>query len=235
MQYAGVAATVLLLALAGCFRHGQRLQDPPSDFQAKTLDHRRAAQTADTIVLAYPVNRKVIRELSISQVNAEPLPLLETETTLVVLSVFKGPALPKEIRFRHYQEDHRYRGLVGMPQGPSGKIGDRGIFFLRRQSTGIFRSAVDVYRPDIRTPWIREASDAAECTNAPAECISKFLLTFRPSYDQASFLAELGLNSRMSLLLVGSMNTFDLLNKLTEEADPDDIKRGACGELSGKG
>jgi len=28
------------------------------------------------------------------------------------------------------------------------------------------------------------------------------------------------------------MNTFDLLNKLAEEADPDDVKRGACRELS---
>ena len=223
---------VFVLAIVGPFSGCNQPRHPPSDFHSETLDARSAVQTANSIVLAYPVNRKVIRELFVTQVDVDPMRLLETEMTLVVLSVFKGPALPKEIRFRHYDEDHRYDGLIGPPQGPSGRMGDRGIFFLRRQASGLFRSVVDVYRPDISTPWIGGTADAGPCTNAPAECISTFLLTFRPAYDQKWFLSELRLNARKSFLLIGSMNTFDLLNKLSEEADPDNVKRGACRELS---
>ena len=232
MRYSSLAFSIFLLGLAGCLTHGKQLQDPPSDFRAETLDYKRDTQIADSIVFAYPVNRKEIRALSVTQVGANPLRLLETETNLVVVSVFKGPALPQQIRFRHYQKDYRYEMLVGMPQGPSGKVGERGIFFLRRQSTGMFRSVVDVYRPDIRTPWIREVSVAGPCTDPPAECISRFLLTFRPSYNQDSFLRGLQLSSRISLSLIGYVNTCEVLEKLAEEANPDDVKRRACGELS---
>jgi hypothetical protein len=230
-----LALILLFLTLCGCLTHGPELQDPPSDFQAQTLDYRRATEsadsmTADIIVLAYPVVRKIIREVAITTISdAPPSSFQETETTLAVLSVFKGADLPNQIRFRQYQEDHRYRGL---PQGPSGKMGDRGIFFLRRQSTGMFRSVVDVYRADIPTPWIREASDEGACTNALAECISRFLLTFKPGYNQSSFLAELSHNVRVSLLLIGYLNTFDLLNKLVDEADSDEVEQGACIQLS---
>jgi hypothetical protein len=232
MRYAALALIALLLALAGFFAGCHRPRHPPSDFHAETLDARSTVLTADSIVLGYPVNRKVIRELFLTQVDAEPLPYLETETTLVVLGVFKGPPLPKEIRFRHYDEDHRYVGVIGPPQGPSGRMGDRGIFFLRRQSTSMFRSIVDVFRPDISTPWIGGTADAGPCANAPAECISTFLLTFRPGYDQKRFISELRLNVRISWRLVAPMDLFELLNKLAEEADPDDVKRGACRELS---
>jgi hypothetical protein len=211
------ALIVFYLTLAGPFAGCRQSRHPPADFQAETLDARSAVRTADSIVLAYPVNRKVVRKLSViqsvtpfgTQVDDDPLPLLETEITLVVLSVFKGPPLAKEIRFRSYQEDHTYRVLIGPPQGPSGKMGDRGIFFLRRQPSGMFRSVVDVYRPDISTPWIPGTSEAGPCRNEPAQCISSFLLTFRPSYRQDSFLAELRLNARISLRLAGLAPSFD--------------------------
>jgi hypothetical protein len=181
--------------------------------------------------LAYPVERKELRKLSISGVDDGPLKLIETETTLVVLCVFKGQAPLKQIRFRHYQRNLENDVLIGPPQGPSGNVGVRGIFFLRRQATGMFRSVVDIYRPDIVTPWILDACDAGSC-NKPSECISRLLLTFRPNYDHDAFLAHLRYNVRFSLLLVGPMDVFELLNKLSAQAGPHDVKERACRELS---
>src|SRR5258708_37223812 len=135
--------------------------------------------------MAERVERKEGRKVWGSRVDDGPLKLIETETTLVVLCVFKGQAPLKQIRFRHYQRNLENDVLIGPPQGPSGHMGVRGIFFLRRQATGMFHSVVDIYRPDIITPWILDASDAGSC-NIPSECISRFLLTFRPNYDRDS-------------------------------------------------
>ncbi len=231
MRYSALPSIVFVLALAGCFAGCRQPRHPPSDFRAETLDVRSAVQTADSIVLAYPVERKEVRKLSASRVDDGPLKLIETETTLVVLCVFKGQAPLKQIRFRHYQRNLENDVLIGPPQGPSGNVGVRGIFFLRRQATGMFRSVVDIYRPDIVTPWILDACDAGSCSR-PSECISRFLLTFRPNYNRDVFLAQLRHNVRFSLLLVGPMDVFELLNKLSAQAGPRDVKERACRELS---
>jgi hypothetical protein len=227
-----VGSAIIIWMLASSFACRQHVQVAPRDFRPNTLDPKADVQEADMVVLGYPTQRREIRRFPVRQENRDrpQLQLVETETTLIVLRTFKGSVAGQTLHFRHYDYVPLFF-IIGPPQGPSGNIGSKGIFFLRKTSSGAFRSVVDVYRPDIPTPWIDGTSDVGSCTDA-SECISRFLLTFRPSYDQKRFLAELRLNARISLLLIGSMNAFALLNKLAEEADPDDVKRGACRELS---
>jgi hypothetical protein len=130
---------ILAVLLGAC-------QKQPPDLRMKTLDPKGAVQEADTIVLAYPVSQRDIRGLLVPSPDRPPLKLEETETTLQTLQVLRGAALPAQIRFRYY--DARGYAQIGPPQGPSGGVGSRGIFFLLKgQSEGIYRSVVDVYRP----------------------------------------------------------------------------------------
>ena len=223
--YTLVTLVILLLARTSA----QSIARPPY-FQPGTLDVRVATQQAENIVLAFPVDRKELNRFAVVQEDRDTLHLIETETALEVLQVFKGPPLPQRIGFRHYRKDLEHDVLIGPPQGPSGKLGKRGIFFLRRDSAGLLRSFVDIYRPDIPTPWIGSAMDVPACQVMP-DCIPRFLLTFGPSYDHRMFLANLRLNLRVSWLLVGYLKTFDYVNQLAETKE-DDIKLGACSELS---
>ena len=154
----------------------------PLDVRAKTLDPRNAVQEADSIVFAYPVSQRDVREVFVPfEGRPEPMRLEETETTLKTLLVLKGAPLPAQIRFRYY--DTRGYVQVGPPQGPSGHMGSRGIFFLKQQADGSFRSAVDVYRPDIPTPWILGSREAEPCASS-SDCVAKFLLTYHESDDE---------------------------------------------------
>ena len=122
--------------------------------------------------------------------------------------------------------------IVGPPQGPSGLPGSRSLHFLRKGSDGVYRSSVDIYRPDIGTPWIGKVVDEGLCENPPL-CISRLLLTYRDSDDAASFAASLSVNVADSRQLSGFMSTFELLEGLVEGAAPIVVKRAACSELSG--
>ena len=119
---------------------------------------------------------------------------------------------------------------MGPPQGPTGHMGSRGIFFLKQQPTGIFRSLVDYYRPDISTPWIT-GSDSLTCTRA-ADCIARTLLTFHKNNDVRSFAASLLESTAQSRQLVGFWNTLQLLTELAQGAYPTEIRHEACVELS---
>jgi hypothetical protein len=124
----------------------------------KTIDPGDEVRDSDTIVLAAPISQRDIRALSVvADGRDEPLRLAETETTLKVFRVLKGRVESQEIRFYYY--DARGYPLIGAPRGASGGTGSKGVFFLRKQPEGIYRSTVDVYRPDISTPWMLEVPD----------------------------------------------------------------------------
>ena len=221
--------TLLALCGASCARQAEKA---PVDFRPETLNYKISITNADSIVLAYPISHKEVGRFEIRRFDNPRLPLIETETTLAVLHVFKGPNLPTNIVFRHYQEDDPHRPLIGPPQGPSGKLGERGIFFLRRSSPALFRSVVDIYRPDISTPWIREPVELPAPRERLPDSIAAFLLRFNLAYDRALFLSDLHRNTAISWLLVGDLNTSNYLKGLVEGSDPADVKRGACAELS---
>ena len=222
----------LYLALAGLLA-GCGRREAPLDFHDRTLDPKVHVKDADTIVLAYPTTRRDVSGVFYIPRDAQDLPpvrVVEVEATLVVLQVLKGSTIPRELRFRHY-DARGYPLLTGPPQGPCGHMGDRGIFFLRQQPGGGYRSAVDIYRPDIPTHWITESSKAVPCTNA-SDCIAKVPLGVHPGDDAGTFAACLRLgNALLSQPLVGYLATFQLLNDLVQEDNPRDVKLSACEEL----
>lgn len=225
-QVASALLDVLLAcSLVGCWQP----QDPPPDFQPKMLDPKVGVQEADTIVLGYPTVRRDVSSVFSIRGAAPYLKVIETETTLVVQQALKGATLPKELKFRHYSD---YPFLSGPPQGPSGHMGERGIFFLRRQPTGTFRSAVDIYRPDIPTRWITGSSKAVPCSD-PRDCVARVLLSFGQGDEADSFAAGLQTgNALLSLPLIGFLKTFQLLNELVQERYPHQVRLLACTRLS---
>ena len=214
-----VMTPAVVLILASLFTACQRrVEAPPSDFVMKTLDPSTAVQEADVIVLAYPVARKELGHVSVD--------LLETETTLKVMRVYKGKVLANEIRFRHY-EGYSFI-LMGPPQGPSGKMGSKGVFFLRQKPNGTYRSLVDYYRPDFPTRWIIEPIDELPCTPDSA-CIARLLFSVHPQDDVQVFSSEIGSNVANSQLLVGILETFRLLDSLAARSS-EVVRRLACEE-----
>lgn len=227
MQVASlVRCSALLAALASC-----QTGTVPSDFRMETLNPGEDVRRADTIVLAYPTARRELRTLLVPrQPPLVPLPLAEVETTLEVTSVLKGSDVPRKIRFRFYEG--RSPAITGPPQGASGHIGERGIFFLHRGSDSTYRPVVDVYRPDIATRWITSASRETQCAD-PSDCIAVLLLTIQPEDDAGRFTAALPLNVVKSRQLVGFLRTLDLLDALVEREHPGPVQSTACAELSG--
>lgn len=220
---------VVAVSLLGCAQP----QDPPADFQPKTIDPKTAVREADTIVVAYPTSRRDVSGVFAIRRDLEGLPpinVAETETTIQLVQALKGSGLPKELRFRHY-DARGYPIFSGPPQGPSGAVGDRGLFFLRRQPDGAFRTAVDIYRPDIPTLWITESSEPVACTDA-SDCVAKVLLTLRSGDKPGSFAAALRGNALRSQPIVGYLKTFDLLSDLVEESMPREVRVAACAKLS---
>lgn len=231
MSHNTLASTVLCLALASQFA---ACQQQPRGFLRQTLNPKLAVQEADLIVLAYPVSRRDVgHQRSIPRqgedVSLPPLRIMETETTLAVMQVFKGAQKPQELRFRHY-DARDYSFITGPPKGASGPMGSRGIFFLRRQPDGIFRSFVDIFRPDIPTPWIFRQPESEPC--APPDCVAKFLLTYHPSDDAQSFSSQLLKNVAISEQVTGFLNTFELLSALTARTNPNVVTQQACLEMS---
>ena len=226
ISYAALVVQITL-PLAGCQEHSPL----PADFRMEVIDPSTATSQADTIVLAYPVQVKDNRPLIISSPNRNGISALEEmEVTLHNVLVVKGRDLPTQIQFRYY--DARGSLQVGAPQGPAGKLNTLGIFFLLRLSDGTFRSAVDVYRPDISTPWLQGAPRSLSCEKAP-ECVAKILLTFEQPDEPEAFASSLLRNVAISRQLAGFLNTFDLLKGLAiAKAQPDEVRRTACVELS---
>src|SRR5207253_515070 len=122
-------AWLLALLLTACQQSAVEIPD----LRVDTLSVKRDVIDSDTIVLAYPVRHRDLRSLAV-RVSYRPTPLNveEMEITLRTVMVLKGPPLPAEIRFRYY--DARGYILMGMPAGPSGRLGERSIFFLRHSS-----------------------------------------------------------------------------------------------------
>jgi len=213
---------------AGC----QRVIDPPADYRQEALDVKTAVQDADMIVLARPTSQRDIgSELHVRLAGrTEPLRLQETETALAPLQIFKGAVPPNEIRFRHYKTGSGYI-QQGPPQGPSGGIGAPGIFFLKSRPGGVFRSFVDLYRPDIPTPWITGSWDALQCNDA-SDCILQTVFRFRSGDSGRSFSNALLVNTGLAHHFAGHIKTLQLLSDLVAESNPEGVKRTACVELS---
>ena len=225
-----IIASLFLLMLgfsSGC----QQFAAPPSDLRLENLNPIKAVEEADLILLAYPVAQRDVAKLTFRAVgNGEPLKLLESETTLDVVRVIKGPALPSQIRFQHYRPWGE-KMLAGPPRGPSGPMLSRGIFFLDRRPEGVFRSVVDLYRPFIPTPWILKPVDQQPCAR-PRDCIARLLMTYNPPDDAEVFCDYLHWSVPISQLLIGYLNTVELLSDLVSVTHPEDVRRQACLETA---
>ena len=224
-----IIAVGVALLLTTC--RAQR-QEWPADLRLANLDAPTAIDHADSIVLASVLGQRDLRELPTNwQGGATPKTLVEVEVSLKVLQVLKGPPLPAEIQFRFY-DGRGYTFIVGPPKGPSGPIGSSGIFFLRRRADGVFRSEVDISRPDIGTPWLKRPLPNEACSS-PRACIADLLLTYREPDDAPGFAYSLLITGGIVDRLVGFLRTFDLLNLLaTNDRNPEAVRRGACRELA---
>jgi hypothetical protein len=226
-----VTSTLLFLALSfsgGC----QEPINAPSDFNPVTLSVKEALQSADLVTLAYPISQRDVNGTYLFRRSGDrepPLRVIETETTLVVMKTLKGRLSLSSIRVRHY--DGRGYSQIGPPQGPSGGIGSRGVFFLKGNATSSYRSLVDVYRPDIPTPWIADLQDGKLC-EGPAACLAELLLTFHEHDKPSAFSAGLMTSAMTSRQLIGFLKTFKLLTNLTAGSYPEPVTQAACTQLS---
>jgi len=145
--------------------------------------------------------------------------------------VIKGPPLPAEIQFRFY-DGRGYTMIVGTPKGASGAIGSSGIFFLQRRAGGVFRSAVDISRPDIGAPWLKRSPQGDACSS-PRECVADLLLNYGKPDDAHAFASSLLTSGAICRRLIGFLGTFDLLKQLAiDDQHPEVVRHGACAELA---
>lgn len=223
-----ITGGALGLMLAACLHP----QEWPSDLRVETLDAPVAVGRSDSIILAIPLNRRDIREFATPwKGDADAKRLAEVETTLKVIQVIKGSGLPQEVRFRFY-DGRGYTFVTGMPKGPSVQIGSVGIFFLEERPNGIFRSSVDIYRPDIAVPWL-SPSEAPEPCTSPQECVAGILLGYHGHDHADAFTAALAVNAGLSRRLT-FFGAFERLTRLAAaEENPTSVRRAACAELTG--
>ena len=219
--------TCIVFSLSGaCTPHGL-----PHDFRPETIDPLQAAFMADVIVLAYPVSERGIGDfIAVDEQHCRKIHIREVETTLRVIHVLKGLHDKSDVRFNHYQEEAPV--LIGPPQGPSEGIGVRAVFFLRKQSGPVFRSLVDIYRPDIRTSWVRDDVVLGACAD-PALCIAELLMMLSPGDNEQSFAASIGDNIAVVRELVGYKRALDLVRQLLRSSPTAPIQSAACIAMSG--
>jgi hypothetical protein len=222
----GLFAALLLTSSSTC----QVRSRTPDDLRIQTLEPRADTELSELIVFGYPVSRTEVRGLSLRQPGtSEPIRLTEIETTIHPLRIIKGAPISTDVRYRFY--DIQGEITIGPPKGPSGNINARGLFFLRRGSDSVFRAAVDVFRPDIPTPWLFDLPPGDSCTE-PTACVAALLLTYHQGDDSAAFAARLLVNVAISRTLVGFVDTFELLNRLANTISyPIVVNRSACLEI----
>lgn len=219
-----LVAIALAASLAACSK--------PDDIRQRTLDPLRDLAESDSVVLACPVSEREIRRVTTPRADgATVLAIAETEITLRTLHVLKGPPLPREVKYRFYGGGDYIQ--IGPQQGPSGAMGAKGIYFLRRRADDRFRSAVDLFRPDISTPWLAGRVDFGPCPS-PQKCLADILLTLRAGDDARSFAAWLDDNVATANYVVGPLPTFDYLRALTPEDCPEVVRRAACVVMSSR-
>jgi hypothetical protein len=224
----GVCAIWLLTSgiLTGCQHAGSQ----PLDAHIRTIDPREDLRNSDVVVLAEPISER--RSPIGSQVSTDgsaPIELQEVDLTINVLFALKGGSLTGEIRFVYY--DSPQTPQIGAPRGASGGKGSMGIFFLTRQSDQTLRSAVDVYRPDISTPWLIGKPESPRC-GSPSECLATLLLTFHAGDDASSFAHHLIESAATVRQAVGPNETIRLLRNLATSATPNVVRQRACSELA---
>lgn len=222
----------LIEALAAVMLNCRAQGSWPPDLHVAGLDPPTAVDRSDLIVLALVLGHRDISFVPTPwRGDADPKRLAEVEVTLKPLQVIKGPTVPAEIRFRFY-DGRDYKVVTGMPKGASGPIGSSGVFFLNRRADGTFRSAVDIYRPDIQTPWLAVSVQPKQCF-PPRECLAELLLSYPDSDSATVFDSRLSKNWLISQQLVGFLRTYDLLSQLViSNRNQDSVKREACSVLA---
>jgi hypothetical protein len=133
------------------------------------------------------------------------------------------------LRFRFFE----IRGFVanGPPQGPFGRIGEAGVFYLKSSPTGDFRSVVDHYRSGLDTTWVQTPPEDFSCTDS-ADCIARILLEVHRGYDTDIFAATMNSNISRSRSLVGYFRTLELLDGLVRQGQWERVTLSACREFS---
>jgi hypothetical protein len=222
IMYVGLA----WLSSLGCQAQGDGFQD----VRIRPLDPLTAVKEADSVLIAAVVSVRDLREVSVKRGGVtDSVRLAEMDVTLAVLRVLKGPSLPTEIHFRFY--DARGYDQLGPPQGLASPAGSRGVFFLT-QWNGVFRSFVDVYRPEIETPWLRGAVEPLPCRSVPI-CLANILLSYPTSAAAPrSFSGHLVENVAIARQLVGFSATFDLLDSLVSNPGSSVVRQRGCIELA---
>lgn len=229
-----VTLTVALFAAASVACRHQRAK-APADFNPENLDVARGVREADVIVLGRPTAiTELPGQLAASSHPGGDFPLAATQVDLEVLTVIRGPAQMRTVRFIHY--DPIGQAQVGPARGPSGPVGYAGIFFLRRDGNHGLRSLVDDFRPDIPAPWIEGAGPVrpSDCGESSGECVSALLLTWRDSDGVGPFVASLTRSAAISHYISGYLPTLQLLRSTLERKQaPLAVQRGLCTQMSG--
>ncbi len=219
-----VFALALAASLAAC--------NKPKDIRQRTLDPLLDLAESDSVVLAYPMSKREVRGVTTPRADGGPvLAIAEIEVTLRTLHVLKGPPLPPEVKYRFYGGGNYIQ--VGPQQGPCDAMGAKGIYFLRRRPDGGFRSAIDLFLPDISTPWLKGRVDFGPCAS-PQKCLADVLLTLRLGDDARSFAAWMDDNVSIVHYVTGPLPTFDYLVALTTENSPEVVRHAACVAMSSR-
>lgn len=194
----------------------------PSGIERRPLDVGKDFRRADLVLLARPITVREIRILPVDK-------LAEIEVTLRVMKVVKGSNTADLVQFTFYSPHGEAQ--IGPPQGAVEGVGISGIFFLRRTGEGSLRSAVDVFRPEISTRWIRAEKPSFKCLGE-IECVLQVLLSWQDDDDARSFVAALPRNVAWARL-ISPQGTLSSLKQLTNTGSAVDIARAACREIAG--
>jgi hypothetical protein len=144
-----------------------------------------------------------------------------TEVTLAVENVLRGDAPDHELRFYFYR-------IVGSFNGPTPnflKVGDRAIFFLRREQ-GILRSVHDFW--ESHTKVYSGRHDAVFPDKEVQKTIAEIVITPGQNFDRGEYLRAL---QSVEHLGVPARHSVPLLEKLAYDPDPE-MAKYACIALS---
>jgi hypothetical protein len=97
--------------------------------------------------------------------------------------------------------------------------------------SGIFRSLVDEYRPDLDASWVKSKGPDLTCSDVP-DCVAALLLTLHDGDDPNSFARKLLQNVAVSESLAGFLRTFDFLEDLVSRQRNVRVRTTACIELA---
>ena len=209
---------VASMAIVGGCRQSADTSQRTGDLESRQLDLRKDVEYCPVIVegLVRQVDGKDIDPGDTGRPAIEN-PMRPWTVDIEIIQVLKGSVSAKELQYLHYS---RYSPIIaGPPQGASGEIGTRALFFLKEKVGGGFRSCVDSYRPDISVQRDLPSNHLCRPNRSLRMCLAEFTYTSR-SFEKSDLMVDTGNIQLQSLL--GRVGMYDYLEHLSREG-PDRV------------